>query len=442
MNRNVIKVFHYAKTGKNTWDSSYTELSKHIDFQSNYGIKNKSDVFQLQLFDPDEEISSLIDFEDRIDVFAGFGSSPFDIDPTDSGDWDDYFLFSGFVKEFEFAVGADGSKQVVLQGANLAERLLSTLWFGRYQSTGSINKVHLIIQNLLLQVNSNSFGAKINGGTSAEWVALGNPVAKEAGNVFPDIDYLVEYKPVYEMIEELSGDKFTGDGYYYYFLRPKSDGSFDFILRKRKSDIASGDITELSDTGSFKARKGVWDAYNYLIINAGQDPRGYDIQTFAYDSLSYGGIGMKAKYLQLTTASDLHNYEVGQNPDDFIEARFPDSSSYPYTTAWDSTSCADSSEYLTWFRNKARELAKAEGLAFIKEYRYPRWKVSCPALLGTKVYDIGSVYNLVSDRLGWTGNNKKRLRLSEVKYYLDGEGFKTDFSFVQDWEAITGVDLN
>jgi hypothetical protein len=433
MKHTAVKVLHYAKTSDNSWSTSSTEIVNIIDSQTDVNIQVKSDAFQMQLNLEPSINSSSFGFDDKILLFAKQYSASDDlveIDTNNTTVFDSTFVFSGIINQWERNVAEDGSIQLTLQGVNVSERLLKTVLPATYLKTGSINTVPLIIQNLLGLVADKAAGKTITWDT-------GNPSLKSTGAAFPAIDYAFLDKTVYQMISDLSQDKYTGDGAYYYYIKSESSGE-KFVWRKRTQDYVAGNILrEGTDFKLGKVQYGIWDSVNYLIIYCGSDPRGNGIKTYAMDTLSVGSLGMRPKIITLSIAEAVHKVEQGGHPTGFsTTTRFP--LSYPYTTTYDGTSIANDTEYVSWFRGVVRPLAKSEGLKIIQKYKYARYKVTANCFEGRNSLVLGTVYALHAPSTNWDENlsTMQKLRLIDVQHTIGGDGWNTKLDFEQDWEAV------
>lgn len=438
MERAIVKILHYAKDSDNTWSSTSTELVNTVDMQSNLNIQVKSDAFQMQLYGETTVNFDTYQLDDKFDMFAKTvheGEDYTDIDTEDTTVFDSTFIYSGVLNQWRYTNGDDGSRQFIVQGANAAERLLKTMLPAGYISQGGTTyTATTIITNLLELTNDKA------GGKNLSW-DTGNPSLNSAGAAFSTISYAVEYKPVYQMIADLSQDKYTGDGAYYYYIKTDSVGNH-LVWKKRNQSVIEGTLTENTDFIKPQIDYGVWDTVNYLIINAGKDPKGNGILTFYYDSGSIGQLGMRSKYFPYDAAESLHKHEQTNNTGFFLEqTRFPSTSaSYAYTAAYDGTAITSNDEYLAWFRTTAKAIAKKEGKAYVDKYKYARYKMKAEAVSGTNELTVGAVYLIDCPSVGWTvtstADNKQKLRLVDIKHNFTEKGWETDYEFEQDWEAI------
>lgn len=436
MIRTAVKILHYPKETENTWSATSTEILNTIDLQSNNNIETKSDTFQFQLYAESTINIHTYGLDDKFEVFAknfAEGEDITEIDTENNNEFDATFIYSGVLNNWRHDTGEDGTRQLIIQGASFSERLLKTALPAGYISEGAtIHNTPTIIQNLLEIVNDNS------GGKNIYWDPT-NPPLNSEGNAFKTISYATQYKPVYQHIMDLSQDKYTGDGAYYFYIRSDHSGNY-LHWQKRDSVVISGTIIENQHFVLPKVEYGVWDAVNYLIINAGQDPKGNGITTYAVDIPSLGEIGMRSKYIPIDAAEALHQVEQQGNRASFgSESRFP--ISYPYTTKFEDPDfpqevLADESEYLSWFRRAAKFIAEKKGNEYINKYKYARYKMKAEAPYGEKLLVLGEVYKINSPTVGFVGSRQPNLRLVDIINHINDDGWVTEYSFEQDWEAV------
>ncbi|MCK4960623.1 MAG: hypothetical protein KAT00_14525, partial [Planctomycetes bacterium] len=240
------------------------------------------------------------------------------------------------------------------------------------------NRSHLVIQSIIAQLNQFNPNRRIYGQDATEWVDIGNATTTN------DITYTSKYKTSIEMIEEVSGDQYTGNGQYIYFVQynPRSstttsttsnklvdstasfvstlagltvynntDGTSttisavdsatqlslssdiftsgeDYIIPtydlhwKAKPLSVTGSLTEGVEPSEIKVGKSVDGVINVVIYNAGLDPHGNGMEFLNYD-FTISGTGSRWKYVSQTST-------IGA---DIVKAEFEAD-----TSLWDTTS--------------------------------------------------------------------------------------------------------
>lgn len=439
MKRTYVKVLHYAKNDTG-WEETGTELLNCFDGQTNMNIEVKSDAFQMSLYLDSDLPLSLFGIDDKIEVFAktfNEGDTIDDFDISDSDTFDSTILFSGLINQWKLNITDAGARIVILQGVNVSERLLKTFLPAVYLESGEYTTAPEIIQNILGRVNPYS------GNKPLLWDPA-NPTVNSKGEAFYTIPIFATVdKPCYQSIRDLSGNEYTQDGQYYFYIKSKSDGNY-FVWRRREDVSLSGvELTEGVDFIKPEIEFGIWDVVNYLIINSGVAPSGNGIKAFAMDTISMGEVGMRAEYVTKgDIAERMHRAEIANNPTRFpVEnQRFPEFDSGSYTTYFDGTVCDNFSDYNSWFRTTARKTAK--GWAYdevISKGKEPRYRLRCESMWGRQDLVPGEVYVVTLPSAGWelssTSDTREKLRLVDVSHTIGSDGWKTTFNFEQDFEV-------
>jgi hypothetical protein len=201
MKRTVVKLLHYAKDSDNSWSSTSTQVLNLVDSQTDVNIEVKSDAFQMQLYLDSSVSVSDFGFDDKLMLFVkqyDNSDNLVEIDTANETTFDETFVFNGIINGWELGVGEDGSRQLVLQGVNVSERLLKTILPAKYLKSGTINTAPTIIENLLGLVADKAAGKTII------WDPANPYLTKSDGDAFPTIDFAYLDKPVYQMISDLS----------------------------------------------------------------------------------------------------------------------------------------------------------------------------------------------------------------------------------------------
>jgi len=234
------------------------------------------------------------------------------------------------------------------------------------------------------------------------WVNIGKDVqsTKGDGSAFPYIDYVNDYKPIFQQIEDVSTNQYTADGRYIFYL----DTDNNFVWKSRPS-TSSGNIIYGTDMINADIEKGVWDVINAIILNAGSDLNGSPIYILAYNLESIGEIGFKWKYVP---ALDI-------------------------AKAW-KRAHADITNNQT-VREEIKKDARNDAEEIIDRLGSPRWKAKIE-IRGNASYDKGNVYGLRVPELGWTTGNEKEIRLTDVTHRFSVKnGWTTTLSLEQDEET-------
>ena len=138
------------------------------------------------------------------------------------------------------------------------------------------------------------------------------------------------YKTLLSMIEELSEDKYTGDGRYFWYVNNDNE----FIWKK---DTAYGQGSFNSSTTPYREMGTKIDTskvINYIITKGGILPNGKQVQDYVPDFASIAGKGYKY-HIETGEANTVQELVKSDQDSDGVETTdgYPDLSS-SFTTAW------------------------------------------------------------------------------------------------------------
>jgi len=223
-------------------------------------------------------------------------------------------LIEGTCSKPEFSVSATDYTYTV-NGYGIIENLFSSLVFVK---DSALTKPHLIIQNILTQINNYNRLRKIYGENSTEWDNIGNATKKSDNTDFSDIQYYSSYRPALEIIEEVSSDRYTKDGAYYFYVQYNgTDDRHEFHWSyKDPSADSSKSLAEGSDNiKKIKVYKDDNEVVNTVIYNVGVDCYGTPQEFLNHAQVSVGSKIAKWKYVLETNhiISDLINQEFEEN---------------------------------------------------------------------------------------------------------------------------------
>jgi hypothetical protein len=214
-------------------------------------------------------------------------------------------IFTGFVSEISWDLGTTRNVSLSLQSK--AERLLNTLDVVPY----SAKTASAIILDIITRTNSKNPGRTI----SASLTTSGGYIEPS----FKPVYYFHTYKPISEILKELSAPEFTGESGNRIFWVDKNNA----LHWVAKPSTVSSYLTEGSNIITMNMKRGVFEVVNALIINGGADAYGKAIYFMTYDPVSVGSVGWRWKFKPLTKIADqLKNTEkkVGSFTDEFPPA--------------------------------------------------------------------------------------------------------------------------
>jgi hypothetical protein len=360
----VSYTYRVVHTDKET--SIDTDITEAVAVNTDEGISSRVDSFNFNIYKNGCPVE--LDCEDGIQIY-----------------FNDALVMDGKITDYTLQISASGTMYGV-KGQNKLEAILNNVAPAYYTD----KTASYIITDLINKVNS--WNSSQNG-----WIDI---ATGEISATTMQFDYYQPYKPVFQMIEELSTNKYTGNGSYIYYL----DAGTNFVWKPRPTEISDTEfLCEGLNDISIKIEKGTWDLVNAAIINAGADLNGAPVFAYAYNAASIGKVGWKWKYL---TMVDIAKEFINKNPG------------------------ANNTEVRNGVRTQARNL----GNQIVLKLGTPRFKVNWE-MRGSLDYQKGDLYKLVVPSIGWTSDFNQQLRLTDIKHTFNTKGWITDLSFEEDEDA-------
>lgn len=319
---------------------------------------------------------------------------------------------------------------VNVRGFGLIDSIFSGMAFAMFDND-TVNRAHLVIQQIISQLNKFNPNRKIYGESPAEWANIGNSTPSLS------VQYTSKYKSAIEMIEDLSGDKYTGDGQYIYYVEYDATNDRYEFNWKTKPLTSTGPITEGDEPNNIKIQKATDDVVNVVIYNCGNDPYGHGMEYLNYD-FTITGYGAKWKYISETST-------IGQ---DLVEAEFqadtskwnltsggernenfPKDASYPWTFQFDgrsaqgaqtgsSATAANDNAFSDAIRLESKWIGKFKTDDLIRLYSNPRFKATLfIPTTQDDTYVLGDIYELNFPSFGLAN---RKLRLMQIDYEFWG----------------------
>ncbi len=350
---------------------------------------------------------SLIEYEDRVEISQKKNSSSYT---------NDDLLIAGIVNDLTGGSTSSG-RNLNVSGVGLIEIFFNTLAFSKsYVNAGDrTGTVPDIIQTVISQVNS------LNVNRTVDW--NGN-TTKSNGSSFEKITYYANYKRALDIIEELSSDRYTKDGQYYYYVRfNKSSGKYELFWQPKTGSVIQSNLTEGTEPYNIKFDLSDEDVVNAVIYNCGADPKGNGMEFLFLSSAGNtfnGGGGTKWLYMTDTShiGDDILNEEFVNNSSDwdqtddgFRQDTFPN---YPYTASFDNrsedppydetggtVSVSDDNGFIDAVRleAKGRGYALAKRITDLHNKARQTYKILLPFTTNTD-FAIGSLIKLNTESFG------------------------------------------
>jgi hypothetical protein len=269
------------------------------------------------------------------------------------------------VTELSYDSSVDGAILTV-KGQSLLNKILNFTFPAVFEpQVGFVSSATDIIQELLQAVNDDNPNYLIT------W-DLGNAL------MTTPIQYYRNYRPVLEMIEELSKQNINGEFNALFYL----DTNNHFIFKMKSKDTETTSLTEGVDYFKIKIAEKVWDVVNACILDCGKDPAGRNIHAMWYDQASAGEYGLKwNNTIEVRTEISTKLQSAQQalagwtKNSDENKQNFPESSAYPLTLTFQGRTddgvltgskviVSSDTEYVQAIRKEA----KWAGIAWIKSF--------------------------------------------------------------------------
>jgi len=343
----------------------------------------------------------------------------------------------------------DSTNKIKIIGTGFIDQILKALAFARNEG---LTKPHLIIQAVISQLNKYNPNRTIYGQDPTEWANIGNNALKSDGSAFDDIQYDASYKSAVEIIEELSADKFTGDGYYIYHVAyDDQNNRYELIWKNKDISVnSSNEITAEELLTRIKGGKNQDEIINAIIYNIG-----FDCNEIPWDFPNFGSTsqvsnGSKWKYVTETSniISEILNTEFEADTSEWDTGNEGNrTENYPTSTSsWtfqfkerdddgnitsvDATASSNKT-FNDAVVNEAKWRGKETTDRIIDLMGNPKYKFNLTQPLTNK-YILGELLEFSTDAFGLT---KKKLRVIQIKK----EFWDTIIDIEEDETTITEV---
>ena len=376
---------------------------------------------------------------------------------------DDDIVFVGQIKSIVDNF-RDDEIQTIIKLENITEILFKSFNNPKLSYDGTFGTFVEKIQNYILEwvkvTNKNMI--------EIEWDSNNPTLKQDDVTPFPDVDYFTDYKSNYEAIYDLCQNKYTADGEYYFYIKPKistvtGQPAYLFILRP-KLLTTSTSLVEGSDFKLVSRTKDKGDIVSFLIMRCGRDMYGKNITTYVIGDLKNGYLG---KPIALNFAGDIMNYEKTKNTAAFDDetptgnpvplmptalkagtgnftTTYPvtaqEAAIYPTKLAVGTFTATTEAEYREWVRWLTRAKAQIAGQQYIAQNNFIKNKIAI-IFYNTPTSAIpGTLDNLTINSIGWTSttfsgfNYTKKVRQSSRTINVSENGIVTTITYDEDWE--------
>lgn len=378
--RQKIQHQDLSKTGK-----PWATIEQPISIETREGVESVIDTFNFKI--ADKCIPEGTEFGDQDNIHIAFGSTT---TPT-------HVDFDGLITDLTLTEEI-GGKIWTVKGNNRFEYIMG------YQRPTAMTWTTACsaCSTLLSQVNDANTA-------NPDWVNLvwnpNNTVTSFSFNFYRP------YKPVYQHVEELTTNEYTGAGNFIYYL----EGGSTFTW-KEKPNTLTGSIVEGHDFFSNKAQKTSFDVVNAAIIHGGDDFNGNPIFRYVVNLQSVGKLGFKWKYFEDWKLSEEIKAQAGASPNT--------ASSFGVASNYTGGNAA--------FRNDVASQIKKKWQPIVFRLGMPRYRADIE-MRGTTGHVLGDLYEIQSPTLGW--DDGYNLRLRERMQTFQRNGWVTRLHFEEDEEA-------
>lgn len=317
MGRTIYKVELYQKDPTTnvysvTPDLTLTDATM---FEADGSLETSADSFSinirnLKLQNGTYPYRDLFRVDDRVYIYVK--------EDDNTGVWTDATdkLFDGLVMSLTYSISSGGTNTIRVEGLNRLEKLFNVSKPARYNG----QTASYIVNNLIESVNNDQAWAGASQINQITWDS-GNAVTTTT------IAYNRNYRPVFEMIEELSQIKINKEQNYIYYI--DAENNFYWVA---KNYVSASTLTEGTDFHEISVRRKVWEVSNAMIVDCGPDAYGKTVLALYYDETSAATYGLKwssGKEVETEIANQIMIEEKIQNPASFDDESFP----FPTTAA-------------------------------------------------------------------------------------------------------------
>jgi hypothetical protein len=387
------------------WTDSSTgnsvEISDAIDWTAKRGISIKSNLVEIVLNNiaPDSQYSQYFDSDGKIKFTAGKqGITIEEADdirlyvgtvPVSTADTT-HLIMSCSITGVEQRLGED-EKSIKLNCADKTFQLLNYYTTGNFPVAGGSAPAYQLIQEAIKR----SWQIR-NSITDSIDITTYVGTAKSDLTPLMQTTYSAVYKPVYEVIDELSQIQYTGDTRPFIFWVDQNN-ALHWVY---PAQSFNGTVNELTtDIYSMNIIKSERDEVNMIIYDCGKDKNGNNITWYKFNFTSDAS---KLKVVYMNWGAIVQEMKS------------------PLSSYWDSHTNDE-------VRTQAKTIADAKCDAYFAD-KGMRWK-GAMTLRGTKDYTAGDLIALTTTTFGF---NNQKLRVMDVSHDIDQNGWTTTIDLEED----------
>lgn len=476
----LLKVLWYKIANRDETNSTLTNqyqtpvnITKMVEMSSSFGVDIKNNMLSFTLKNFNNEFLNtdgtiMFNEQDQIKLFAYYTDDGADVE---SSTWSlstitepssTHLIKVFYVVEYK-EVQNDSKRYLTIKCADKTYVLFSKLCPPlSIKPTDAMNAPE-VIQKAIRYATQGQKGitygtgsdagvqyelkANLVSDTPSGYITSTRKATKEDGTVnsdttFPDINYTAIWKPIYEVIKELSQPEYTNtaaelaDGStrvygrpFFFWLDENNEFHWEYPEQVEDGTLTVGTDKILREDFTKK----VFDTVNMIIYTAGDDLNGVGIWNYYYDTTT-DSRSLKMKFASYTDiAKQLLEEDYLKNTSRDAGAKYQYPASYSVTPSWSSTSVASDSEYNDSLRVEAKRRGRSRAEASIKGMNKSstRWSGNCE-IIGTN-YNAGDLIKYSSPN---QGINLELFRISDVTHNFSKNGWFTTLTLEKDPEKV------
>lgn len=421
------------KKSGNTWAGSSTHLPFARNVMVKRGIGKVKDTFDFKLTNAHNT------------YFESGGIKPDEDDKIRVWFWSDTPWSSLATTEKNFALQIDGiitdvtqttstGREISIKGTSFFDLIFKGLVFVRDKN---LTLSHTIIQNVISQLNSINPNRVIYGANSSEWTALGNDETTKT------IQYTSSYKSVIEIIEDLSTNKYTGDGDFKYLVKYNIvEDRYDFLWNRKGTTESLTLVEGISNIQNLKLNKNKDEVVNAVIYNVGFDANEVPHDFLYFDPSKIVSGGGSWKYITTETqdvTQDLitAEYEADrtkweETTDGTRKENYPKDGDFPWTFQFNirnddgtyqstTATASNDDDYNDAIVDEAEWVGKFRVMDIIDRFGEAKWGGSIVVPQSNETNE-GELISLTSASYDFSS---KKLRMNEIHNDLNVSIYKT-----------------
>jgi hypothetical protein len=405
------------------WSAIDEDLTGFYDPLISIGSGAQKDTFAFKLLDFNDAYENYFQPTDKITISRVINSTT--VSTSD-------IKIVGCIKDIpETETGTANS--LTIEGYNFSEAILGAIVF----VDGNNDYVPIVIQRAL-DFASENHDFKVTWDPSNDTFI--------AGITFSQITERFFNKPIKDILEKYSSNKYNTSGYNFYWYVTNNN---TLIWRPMLDVNVSTFVENTDEHTSIKISKDIKGVRNFFVLKGGYDPAGKQIQTKYIDYESYATHGPKYLFVisENNAAKNLIALDIlqsyGNSPQDVnypnLTANFTTAwkAQFTYTTKAYSISVTAGSPvtitggselerkkaYVEVIRTEVTKRLQAEGKEYADYYKFGKLKVDLEFVPGVKNWVIGDVIQCTIPKLS---SAPKNLRVTEIQYAEDADTYSLE----------------